>query len=70
MVQLIYPKSNPNCKTKKGETALTLAIVNKHVDIVRALLEYGVDVDATDSGEKTALHLSCLTGTIYHCTFI
>ena len=63
MVNLILPKSNPNLRTKKGKTALILAAIKDHADIVRALIaSEGVDIDATDSDGYTALHHMCQSG--------
>ena len=63
MVNLILPKCNPNLRTKIGETALILAAIKNHADIVRALIaSERVDVDAPDSDGNTALHLMCKSG--------
>ncbi|KAH3977786.1 hypothetical protein HBI56_105990 [Parastagonospora nodorum] len=50
---------SPDDVTGSGQPPLCVAVVNGHIDVVRILLEYGANVDATtrDSGE-TALHLA------------
>ena len=63
MVNLILPKCKPNLRTIKGQTALTLAAIKNHANIVRALITSdGVDIDAPDSDGNTALHLMCQSG--------
>ena len=48
--------------TSDGKTALMLSSVKGHLEVVRALLERGADINATDSMGATALTLSCAFG--------
>ncbi|EGG16687.1 ankyrin repeat-containing protein [Cavenderia fasciculata] len=57
-----------NFKDKDSSTPLHLAcnIVNKEVSnyrqVIKVLIEYGVDLDAVDDGNATALHVLACTG--------
>ena len=49
-------------QASSGQTALQLATIHGHQDIVRALVEAGSDVDAKASNGQTALHLTTIYG--------
>jgi ankyrin repeat protein len=46
----------------KGRTALHVAALNGHLEIVELLLQYGVQADALDVELRTPLHLACEYG--------
>lgn len=45
-----------------GETALIHASSNGNLDIVKSLLEQGLDINVKDSNNETALILACIYG--------
>ncbi len=47
--------ANPNARTTRGETPLLVAARLGSNDVVRALVELGADLNATDNAGKTAL---------------
>lgn len=53
---------NIQCGGYLGEFALHAAVRQENVDVVRALVEHGSDVDAADKDGCTALHLSVRWG--------
>ncbi|KAK7469532.1 hypothetical protein BaRGS_00036438, partial [Batillaria attramentaria] len=53
-----------NEKTHTGETALHLAAVRDHAQIVSVLIENGVDVDAVDENLNNALHVAVQHGNL------
>ena len=60
---LVKHKANVNAKTNRGDTPLTLAVRNKHDNVVHALLsDSGCLVDAKGQDGYTALHYSCTDG--------
>ena len=57
---LVNHKANVNATTDSGDTPLTLAAINKHDNVVHALLsDSGCLVDAKGQDGYTALHCSC-----------
>lgn len=62
IVDLLLPHSKLNCKTRRGETPLTIATTHRHTEIVDHLLLTGeIDLDARVDG-KTALDHAQLAG--------
>ena len=60
---LVKHKANVNARTDSGDTPLTLAALNKHDNVVHALLsDSQCLVDAKGQGGYTALHVSCIYG--------
>ncbi|XP_062599376.1 putative ankyrin repeat protein RF_0381 [Saccostrea cucullata] len=53
-----------------GGNALHNAAWGGHIDIVRFLLEKGLDIRSTAYGGKTALHVCCLNGKIDMCKYL
>ena len=60
---LIKHKANVNARTDSGDTPLTLAVINKHDNVVHALLsDSQCLVDSKGQDGYTALHYSCRYG--------
>ena len=60
---LVNHKANVNATTDSGDIPLTLAAINKHDNVVHALLsDSGCPVDAKGQDGYTALHCSCRDG--------
>ncbi|KAG8181629.1 hypothetical protein JTE90_015273 [Oedothorax gibbosus] len=53
-----------NAETSDGDTAMLLAAKNWHERAVQLLIEYGADINCTDSDKWTILHYACLRGWI------
>ncbi|KAF8847190.1 ankyrin [Acephala macrosclerotiorum] len=49
---------------KRDKSALHLAATHGRTEVVKLLLEHGVNVNAKSSGSWTALHNACLAGSI------
>ena len=49
------PKADPNARDKHGRTPLMLAAFNGFNKILELLLQYGAEVDAVDSDQRTTL---------------
>ena len=47
-------------------TALQLACANNHIDMLKLLLQFGADPDATNFNGETALHIACINAN-YKC---
>lgn len=47
-----------------GRTALHLACNGGHIDVARALLDAGADLNAVDHDQRTPLHRACSDGTL------
>jgi hypothetical protein len=52
---LLAARANPDAKDAKGDTALILASQSRRLDVVRALLAAGANVNATGQLERTPL---------------
>ena len=62
---LVKHKADVSARTDSGDTPLTLAAINKHDNVVHALLmDYQCPVDAKDQNGCTALHYSCELGNV------
>jgi len=61
---------NRNVQNEEGCTALHLAIVNRHTELVDFLITHGVDVNLQDEGGFTALHLAIIHGPIELVNFL
>jgi uncharacterized protein len=53
---LIAAKADPSVKAPNGAGAFALALARGHEDAARLMLDYGVDVNATDLSGSTPLH--------------
>lgn len=62
---LLAAGADPSRLDRNGLSALGLAIAHGHVDVVRAFIENGVDLDHAQHapGGATALHLAAVHGT-------
>jgi ankyrin repeat protein len=49
---------------------LTIAVANRHVEVVRVLLENGADVERTENFQQTALHFAASEGEIDICRLL
>jgi len=56
--KLIVAKADPKRRDDFGQTALFAAVRANKIDIVRALLERGAEINAQDSSGDTALHVA------------
>ncbi|NXE23317.1 DZAN1 protein, partial [Ardeotis kori] len=61
--QLLSEGADPNCTSDEGRPALTVAVLNKHMEAITLLVQKGADVDQ-QSGlhSNTALHEAVLLG--------
>ena len=59
---LLKAGADVNAKTKDGETALMVALLEGHTESVNALIKAGADVNAKDIKGGTALMLAALYG--------
>lgn len=55
-VLLLFQVPDPSSSNDEGITALHNAICAGHLDIVRSLVQFGVDVNAVDTDGWTPLH--------------
>ncbi|XP_026701775.1 double zinc ribbon and ankyrin repeat-containing protein 1 isoform X2 [Athene cunicularia] len=61
--QLLSEGADPNCISDKDQPALTVAVLNKHVEAISLLVQKGADVDQqTGLHNNTALHEAVLLG--------
>ncbi|CAH2273037.1 KN motif and ankyrin repeat domain-containing 2 [Pelobates cultripes] len=62
-VKQILSLGDVNCRASQaGQTALMLAVSHGRLDVVRALLDYGADVNVQDHDGSTALMCACEHG--------
>jgi ankyrin repeat protein len=62
--QLVEGGANIDEVDEHGNTALSLANLCEHFEIVMYLVEHGANVARTDSEGTTALHLACVYGNL------
>ncbi|NXL37433.1 DZAN1 protein, partial [Glaucidium brasilianum] len=61
--QLLSEGADPNCISDEDRPALTVAVLNKHVEAISLLVQKGADVDQqTGLHNNTALHEAVLLG--------
>lgn len=58
----IYQEVDINCSNSKGQTAVTLACLNRHYECVSMLIGAGADIDLQDETCFNPFLISCLTG--------
>ncbi|KAM4842015.1 double zinc ribbon and ankyrin repeat-containing protein 1 isoform 3-T4 [Thomomys bottae] len=62
--QLLDEGADPNCSDNEGRPAITVAVVNKHHDVIPVLAQRGADIDRQwgPRFRNTALHEATLLG--------
>ena len=58
--RIIKACTSLNCVNEEGQTALHLAIINKNLSMVKALLKKKANVNIQDAQRKTALHYEAI----------
>ena len=53
-----------NAKNKYGHTALSLAIIEKHEEAAKILIDKGTDIDSVNKNNNTPLHLASMHGLV------
>jgi ankyrin repeat protein len=61
MVRLLL-SSGVDVKGKKGGHSLRMAAQAGHVDIMKTLIQAGVNLNAADNAKSTAMHWWCISG--------
>ena len=59
---LVYLGADVNVKNNLGDTALTVAAYNGHLEVVKYLAELGVDLNTKDEYGNTALMMASYSG--------
>lgn len=59
---MIWLGADPDCKSKYGDTALHMAIVNGNVEMVSYLLKKGASTDVKNSAGESPLHIAVRWG--------
>lgn len=59
-----YHKIDINAQGYKKQTALHVAVQNGHVELVKALLQWGANVNAEDKKKETPLHIASREGQV------
>jgi ankyrin repeat protein len=62
IAQALLPHCDVNALNKQGQSALMMAALFGHADIVRLLVEHGAQVEAKDAGGNSALSLALQQG--------
>lgn len=57
--QMLKNKIDLNLQNEAGETALILAIIKRHEQLTRFLLQQAADIDIQDDEGRSPLHLAC-----------
>jgi ankyrin repeat protein len=60
--RLLSVGADVNYKDSDGETPLSMASFNGHVQVVTELVEHGADIEAKDNGGGTPLYCACWSG--------
>uniref|UniRef100_A0A8C2T684 Tumor protein p53 binding protein 2 n=1 Tax=Coturnix japonica TaxID=93934 RepID=A0A8C2T684_COTJA len=68
--RIIYEVEDPSMPNDEGITALHNAVCAGHTEIVKFLLEFGVNVNAADSDGWTPLHCAASCNNVQVCKFL
>lgn len=58
------PNVHPNIKNENGQTPLYWACERKNIEIIRAVIERGADLNAAEQNGFTPLHLATFLGNV------
>ncbi|KAG7263023.1 hypothetical protein CRUP_016798, partial [Coryphaenoides rupestris] len=68
--RIIYEVDDPSLPNDEGITALHNAVCAGHTDIVKFLVQFGVNVNAADSDGWTPLHCAASCNNVQVCKFL
>ncbi|KAJ8250822.1 hypothetical protein COCON_G00227440 [Conger conger] len=68
--RIIYEVDDPSLPNDEGITALHNAVCAGHTEIVKFLVQYGVNVNAADSDGWTPLHCAASCNNVQVCKFL
>uniref|UniRef100_A0AAY3ZX89 Uncharacterized protein n=1 Tax=Denticeps clupeoides TaxID=299321 RepID=A0AAY3ZX89_9TELE len=68
--RIIYEVEDPSLPNDEGITALHNAVCAGHTEIVKFLVQYGVNVNAADSDGWTPLHCAASCNNVQACKFL
>uniref|UniRef100_A0A3Q2YMF3 Tumor protein p53 binding protein, 2a n=1 Tax=Hippocampus comes TaxID=109280 RepID=A0A3Q2YMF3_HIPCM len=68
--RIIYEVEDPSQPNDEGITALHNAVCAGHTEIVKFLVQYGVNVNAADSDGRTPLHCAASCNNVQVCKFL
>lgn len=68
--RIIYEVEDPSLPNDEGITALHNAVCAGHTDIVKFLVQFGVNVNAADSDGWTPLHCAASCNNVQVCKFL
>nr|XP_012606674.1 apoptosis-stimulating of p53 protein 2 isoform X3 [Microcebus murinus] len=68
--RIIYEVDDPSLPNDEGITALHNAVCAGHADIVKFLVQFGVNVNAADSDGWTPLHCAASCNNVQVCKFL
>lgn len=68
--RIIYEVEDPSLPNDEGITALHNAVCAGHTEIVKFLVQYGVNVNAADSDGWTPLHCAASCNNVQVCKFL